>query len=204
MYSRNSSSESCENFNSDLHSNCSRSAAAVRRGGSYSRGNGGDCSRRLRQSRSARASPDTRCEIGTADCPPARFAGGFARAIRNPSGNGPRVGIEIEFDDRHRRHRGQIVRIEHAEQGFGQLGKFVVELVMNPAGQAARTIRSSARRADRRCELGSSSSRPAAAGYLRRELLGKLPDEQSVPVRNRETAFRSWFLCRLLACRKVQ
>ena len=37
--------------------------------------------------------------------------------------------VEHELHDGHRRDRGLVVRIEHAQQGVGDLGEVVVQLV---------------------------------------------------------------------------
>ena len=43
--------------------------------------------------------------------------------------------VQLEFHNSHRRQRGLIMRVEHAEEGVGHLGEIVIELVANPRGE---------------------------------------------------------------------
>ena len=88
---------------------------------------------------------------------------------------GPR-GIELELDDRHRRHGGQVVGVEHAQQGVGELGELVVQLVLDPSGQQREGL-------DQPLDVGVGAAvglqpQPARrGGILPGELLGELADE---------------------------
>ena len=65
-----------------------------------------------------------------------------------------------------RRNRPQIVRIKLVEQRLGDFGKFVVELVVNPAGTGVRRLRSAARREGLRTPRRRACRRPATFGYF--------------------------------------
>ena len=72
--------------------------------------------------------------------------------------------IELKLNDALGRNRPQVVRIEHVQQRLGDFREFVVQLVVHPPGTEARTLRSAARRADRRSYRAPSSRRPRARG----------------------------------------
>ena len=50
------------------------------------------------------------------------------------------IGHRREPDDRHGRDRPQVMRVEHAEQGVGQLGEIVLDLVPQARGQERKRL----------------------------------------------------------------
>src|SRR5262249_40463192 len=84
-----------------------------------------------------------------------------------------------ELHDRHRRHRRQVVGIQNPQQGVGQFGEFVVELVMDAPGQQGERFDEAL---DMR--IGAESWLKAQPRGGRRilpgEILGKLPDENQL------------------------
>src|SRR5262249_51091806 len=97
-------------------------------------------------------------------------------------------GVQVELDDAHGRRRRQVVRVEHAEQGVGQLGELVVELVVDAAGQQRERLDEAF---DVRvgAAVGLQQQPAGGGGVLLGELLGQLADEQQLALVVREQGF---------------
>ena len=50
------------------------------------------------------------------------------------------LGVHLEFNNRHRGNRRQVVRIQRLEQRLGQLGKFIVQLEPNPGREKGKSL----------------------------------------------------------------
>ena len=89
------------------------------------------------------------------------------------------TGIQVKLDDRHRRNRRQVVRVENAQNRAGQLGEFIVELVVDAPGQERKGFDQPF---DVRICAASrlQEQSPRSGRVLLGELLGQLPNEQQL------------------------
>jgi hypothetical protein len=63
-----------------------------------------------------------------------------ARLDAMSAGQPPLIWIEHKLDDRHRGDRGQVVGVKHSQERIGDLGKFVVDLVMDAGRQIGKRL----------------------------------------------------------------
>src|SRR5262249_54753960 len=88
-------------------------------------------------------------------------------------------GVHLELHDGERGDRGEVVRVEDAEQRLGQLGGLVVELVVQAAGEQGEGLEHAL---DLRVGAAVGLQQQAARGprVLAGELQGELPDEKQL------------------------
>ena len=60
---------------------------------------------------------------------------GIERDPRGQAGGKQQLGLAVELHHHAGRHGREVVRVEQAEQGVGELGEFVVEAVLHAAGE---------------------------------------------------------------------
>ena len=93
-------------------------------------------------------------------------------------GPGP-LGVQVELDDRHRRDRRQVMRIEHPQHRRRQLGEVVVDSILDPPGQQGERLDQPL---DVRVEapVRLEQEPPGRHRVLAGELLGELADEDQL------------------------
>src|SRR5262249_51221117 len=95
------------------------------------------------------------------------------------------LGVQLELNNRHRRDRRLVMRVEHAQKGLRDLGELVVDLVADPRGQVRERL-------DQPLHVRVGAALRAEAepagdlGVLLREGGGQLADVGKFPVVERQ------------------